>query len=85
MTTRYVHTLLFSCPSCKLPMAVVRLSTDESLEPVDGERQKFICLFCEKSANIIAAKAKMHLVDKWRSRTCHSNRIVGATRPSMSK
>ena len=65
MTTRYVHTLLFSCPSCKLPMAVVRLSTDESLEPVDGERQKFICLFCEKSASIIAAKAKMHLVDKW--------------------
>ena len=65
MTTRYVHTLLFSCPNCKLPMAVVRLSTDESLEPVDGERQKFICLFCEKSANVIAAKAKMHLVDKW--------------------
>ena len=65
MTTRYVHTLLFSCPSCKLQMAVVRLSTDESLEPVAGERQKFICLFCEKSANIIAAKAKMHLVDKW--------------------
>ena len=64
MTRRYLHALLFSCPSCKLPMAVVRLSTDESLEPVDGERQKFICLFCEKSANIIAAKAKMHLVDK---------------------
>jgi hypothetical protein len=46
-------------------MAVVRLSTDESLEPVDGEGQKFICLFCEKSANIVAAKPKMHLVDKW--------------------
>jgi hypothetical protein len=65
MTMRYVQTLLFSCPSCKLPIAVARISKDESLEPVDGERQKFICLYCEESADIIAADAKMHWVDKW--------------------
>ena len=66
MTTRYVHTLLLSCPNCKFPMAVVRLSKDENLEPVDGERQKLICLYCEESADIIAAAdAKMHWVDKW--------------------
>ena len=65
MTMRYVHMLLLSCPNCKLPMAVVRLSTDESLEPVDGERQKLKCLYCEESADIIAADTKMHWVDKW--------------------
>jgi len=65
MTMRYVHMLLFSCPNCKLPMAVARISKDQSLEPVDGERQKLICLFCEESADIIAADAKTHWVDKW--------------------
>ena len=65
MTMRYVHTLLFSCPSCKLPIAVARVSKDESLEPADGERQKPIGLYCEESADIIAADAKMHWVDKW--------------------
>jgi hypothetical protein len=57
--------LLYSCPSCKFPIAVARISKDESLEPVDGERQKFMCLYCEESAEIIAADAKMHRVDKW--------------------
>jgi hypothetical protein len=65
MTMRYVHTLLFSCPNCKLPIAAARISKDESLEPVDGERQKLICLYCEESADIIATDVKMHWVDKW--------------------
>ena len=58
--------LLLSCPNCKLPIAVARVSKDGSLEPVDGERQKLKCLYCEESADIIAAAdAKMHWVDKW--------------------
>ena len=52
-------------PNCKLPIAVARISKDESLELVDGERQKLICLYCEESADIIAADVKMHWVDKW--------------------
>ena len=43
MTTRYVHTLLFSCPNCKLPIAFTHITKDGSLESVDGEQQKLIC------------------------------------------
>ena len=65
MTTRYVHTLLFSCPNCKLPIAIARISQDGNLEPVDDERHKIMCLYCKNSAVTIAAKAKMHWVDAW--------------------
>ena len=65
MTMRYVHMLLLSCPNCKLPIAVARVSKDGSLEPVDGERQKLKCLYSEESADIIATDVKMHWVVKW--------------------
>ena len=38
MATRFVHTLLFACPECNLPVAVSRISKEKNLEGVDAEQ-----------------------------------------------
>jgi hypothetical protein len=44
---------------------VTHISKDGSLESEDGERTLLICHHCRKSADVVTAQAKRHLVDAW--------------------
>jgi hypothetical protein len=62
---KYVHTLLFACPNCKLPIAISQIREEGNVEDVDSIPLKIKCTHCEKSSNVIAASAKNHYVDAW--------------------
>jgi hypothetical protein len=65
MSMRYVHTLLFACPDCNLPVAISRISKEKNLETVDAERLHITCSYCEKSSAVNAVEAKRHYVEEW--------------------
>jgi hypothetical protein len=65
MTIRFVHTLLFACPDCNLPVAINRVTEERSLETVDAERLCITCSYCEKSSDVIAVTAKRHYMEEW--------------------
>jgi hypothetical protein len=64
-TTRYVHTLLFDCAQCKMPIAISLISEQGNLEDIDAETLHIKCKNCEKSAQVVAVTAKRHYVDEW--------------------
>lgn len=64
MTTRYVHTLLFSCPHCKLPVAVSDIREEGNIEAMEGSLT-LRCSQCGESSEVPAAVAKRHWVDDW--------------------
>jgi hypothetical protein len=65
MATRFVHTLLFACPDCNLPVAISRVSNAKNLETVDAERPQIKCSYCDKLSDVIAVTAKRHYVEEW--------------------
>jgi hypothetical protein len=64
-TTRYVHTLLFGCPKCELPIAISHVSDKENVEAVELESLSIRCRNCDASSQVIAATAKWHYVHEW--------------------
>ncbi len=65
MATRFVHTLLFACPECNLPVAISRVSNEKNLEGVDAEQLQLRCSYCEKVSDATAVTAKRHYVEEW--------------------
>jgi hypothetical protein len=65
MDVKYVHTLLFACPQCKLPVAVTRISEKRNLEAVATETVSMQCSFCAAVFETVGANAKIHFVDEW--------------------
>lgn len=65
MADRFVHTLLFACPECNLPVAISRISKEKNLEGVDAEKLHIRCSYCEKVSDITAVTAKKHYVEEW--------------------
>jgi hypothetical protein len=63
--SQFVHTLLFACPDCKLPVAVSHLSNARTLEPVDAQTITIACAYCKSSHDVLAATARKHFVDTW--------------------
>jgi transcription elongation factor Elf1 len=64
MTKRYVHTLLFSCPHCKLPVVVSHIREEGNIEAIEGSLT-LRCSQCGQSSDVLAATAKRHWVDDW--------------------
>lgn len=64
MPKRYVHTLLFSCPQCKLPIAVSDVREEGNVEAIEG-LLTLRCSQCGEFSSILAATAKQHWVDEW--------------------
>jgi hypothetical protein len=62
--TNYVHTLLFECPDCNLPVAISHMSSHGSLESVDADTLEIKCHYCGTS-EVVAVMAKRHYVDAW--------------------
>jgi transcription elongation factor Elf1 len=65
MSARYVHTLLFACPDCNLPVAISHVSNRGNLEAIDAESLPVKCRYCGTSSQMIAATAKRHYIDEW--------------------
>jgi aspartate carbamoyltransferase regulatory subunit len=65
MATRFAHTLLFVCPDCHLPISISRISSEKSMESVDGEVLKVKCSYCEQTTVMSAVTAKKHYVEEW--------------------
>lgn len=43
----YVHTLLFDCPECKLPIAISLIKEEQTLEEIDAETLSIMCTHCQ--------------------------------------
>jgi hypothetical protein len=65
MATRFVHTLLFACPGCNLPVAVSLISKEKNLDGVDAEQLHIRCSYYEKLSDTTAVIAKKHYVEEW--------------------
>jgi hypothetical protein len=63
--TKYVHTLLFQCPDCDLPIAISRVTEARNLEEIDAEPLRIFCTSCYNPSNVIAIMAKKHYVENW--------------------
>jgi transcription elongation factor Elf1 len=74
---RYVHTLLFACPDCNLPIVIGRLSVDKNGE--NNEALLIKCSYCGKSFKVPSQHARRRYVEEWpdavaaSSRTAHTN------------
>ena len=65
MATRFVHTLLFACPECNLPVAISRVSKEKNFEGVDAENLRIRCSHCERMSDTTAVMTKKHYVEEW--------------------
>jgi hypothetical protein len=65
MSTRFVHTLLFACPECDLPLAITRLTDERNLERVDGQMRQVQCTFCGNNFTASSVNARKHYVEEW--------------------
>jgi aspartate carbamoyltransferase regulatory subunit len=65
MASRFVHTLLFACPECNLPVAISRISKEKNFEGVDAENLRIRCSYCEKVSDTTAVMARKHYVEEW--------------------
>lgn len=61
----FVHTLVFGCPDCHLPVVIARLSPHKDRQAISSEAQNIICPFCEESFRMIVATAREHYVAVW--------------------
>lgn len=62
---RFLHTLVFECPGCQLPVVIGRLSAHENREAISNEWQNLKCSFCEESFRVIVATAREHYIAVW--------------------
>jgi hypothetical protein len=62
---RYIHTLLFSCPDCALPVAAGRLTHEKNMETIDASTFSLKCTYCEEEFKAIGLSAKQHYVEAW--------------------
>lgn len=72
---RYVHTLLFACPECNLPIVIGRLSTDKN-----GEKNEALlirCSYCSKSFKVPSQHARRRYVEEWPDAVTASSRTAG--------
>jgi hypothetical protein len=64
-TRQYVHTLVFACPACSLPMAVCRMSDTDTLNAIASIPLRTRCSYCDKVGHVSIAAAKQHYVAEW--------------------
>jgi hypothetical protein len=62
---QYVHTLVFACPACNLPMAVCRTSDAKTHNAIASIPLRTRCSYCDKVGHVAIAAAKRHYVDEW--------------------
>jgi hypothetical protein len=72
MPTKYVHTLLFACPDCHLPVAISHFSSRGKMEAIGAESLPVKCRYCGTISQMIAATAKRHYLDEWPPANCGS-------------
>jgi hypothetical protein len=63
---RFVHTFLFKCPDCRLPVAAVRIVEDQSLKG-DNELIEIDCGYCDTLSEVYPRSAIKHYVEDWPS------------------
>jgi hypothetical protein len=61
---RFVHVLLFQCPTCNSPIAAAQSSQAQNVEDVDAVKLKISC-GCGWNGVSSAVHAKRHWVDSW--------------------
>lgn len=73
---RFLHTLVFECPGCQLPVVIGRLSAHGNREVLSSEPQRIQCLYCKNSFRVVAATARRHYIALWKGNPI---RILGAS------
>ena len=63
---QFVHTLLFECPACHMPVVVGRLSVHGTREAISNEAQNIECLYCELGFRVVVASAREHHIVVWK-------------------
>lgn len=61
----FVHTFLFACPDCQLPVGLTRVSHKGEQHSLCDEAFLIKCPYCEHGFKVIAATAREHYVSKW--------------------
>ena len=65
MATDFVHTFLFACSACGLPLAITRTSESTSWESVGNGPMRTYCGYCGKVCYCSSGTAKRRYVDEW--------------------
>jgi len=65
MATHFVHTFLFACSACGLPVAITRTSESTSWESVGNVTMRTYCGYCGKACYCASATARRRYVDEW--------------------
>ena len=65
MAIQYVHTFLFACPSCQLPISITRMSADQNPQSVGRGPMRASCCYCGKNSYCSPAAARRHYVEEW--------------------
>ena len=61
MAIQYVHTFVFACPACHLPIAVSRVSGEQTF---DGP-MRVNCGYCGKASYVSSNAATQHYIEEW--------------------
>ena len=63
---RFVHTFLFRCPDCRLPVAAALIVEEQSLK-MDGDLIEIACAYCDTLSEVHPQAAIKHYVENWPS------------------
>lgn len=66
MSVQFVHTFVFSCASCQLPVSITRVSGDQSKQSVGDGAMRTSCGYCGKPCYGSSVTARYHYVEEWR-------------------
>lgn len=65
MLIQYVHTFVFACTHCQLPVAITRVSGEQSPQSCGNRPMRTSCGYCGKVCYGLAATAKHHYAEDW--------------------
>lgn len=62
MFSKYAHTLLFSCPSCKHPLKISVVRDEKKPQAALGQKMTICCLYCDSISDIGRVTATTHAI-----------------------
>jgi len=62
---KFVHTIVFACPDCSLPVVIGVVSVHGNRSAISNEWQNIKCCFCEKAFRVVVSTAREHYIAVW--------------------
>jgi hypothetical protein len=62
---KYVHTMVFACPDCGLPVVIGVMSVHGNRAATSSEWHNIKCCFCEKAFRVVVSTAREHYIAVW--------------------